>query len=53
MVRQENGKFITLEEDINRIFEMHDLEVVGENVTNLQTVGMEGHVWTIYAKTKK
>jgi hypothetical protein len=48
-VRVENKKFVTLEEDIKRIWGQHGWEIVKEEV------GKEGDLeyWKIYAKRKE
>ena len=48
-MRTKNKKFITLEEDINKIWKQHGWKVVKEKV------GREGNLdyWKIYAKRKE
>jgi hypothetical protein len=49
IMRIENGKLITLDEDIERIWSQHGWKVVKEEV------GLEGELqyWKIYAKMEK
>ena len=53
-MRLENGVMVTLEEDIQRIWSAHGMNVICETVANLSNIdaNMKGFVWTIRAEPR-
>jgi hypothetical protein len=47
MRQDKDGKFYTLEQDIERVWKQHGLKVVAEVVQDLRVVGLQGMIWTI------